>query len=62
MTIEDYHAVPVADLRLYMTAFRGAIRQRNENHGRRHFCHLKEYRARYLETVLAIRRAIKGKT
>lgn len=47
------------DRRLYLRAFRAAIRYRDQQTGRRHFCHLMPYRPHFLRRVLELRRVLR---
>lgn len=52
---------PLDMLQRQLEANRAAIRYRHPQTGRRHFCHLVEYRAAYVNDCLLLRKAIRAK-
>lgn len=61
MDTQTPHATD-ADRRLYLKVFRSAIRQRDGQTGRRHFCHEPTYRQAYLKRVLELRSCLRAET
>ena len=47
------------DRRLYLRSFRAVIRYRDQQTGRRHFCHSMPYLPHFLRRVLELRRVLK---